>query len=406
MEYPIRPITPDEIEPFFKANAAGFGRDYNPERLTTNRAIGEFGRTTSVWDGDQVVGTAGIWSFETTVPGGVLPAAGVTWVTVRPTHRRKGILTAMMRAQLDAVHERGEPLATLWASEAVIYGRFGYGCGAEGAELRIDPRRAALTRPGAAPGRCRFVEREDALRAWPAVYDRARLAQPGMHSRHAGWWQHRLFNPVEWPMEGFGGSFFVQYAEAGEVLGYVRYRIRLGDTDGLPDGKLRVLELMALTDAAYSALWEYVLGVDLIGEVTAPVRKVDEPLAWMLTDPRQLHRSVQDTLWVRLVDVPAALAGRRYLADGQLVVEVVDDFCPWNTGRYVLEGGPGGATCLPTIREPRVTLKADALGAVFLGGVRFQTLARAGRVQGTEEAIRLADRMFQWDSAPWDSEIF
>lgn len=409
MEYPIRPMDPAERVPFFGAMASSFGRDFDAEQLESESGpdIREYERSTAVWDGEQVAGTAGIWTFETTAPGGVLPTAGVTWVSVRPTHRRKGILTAMMRHQLDAIHERGEPLATLWASESVIYGRFGYGNAAEGASLRINRHRAALRDAGRSSGRTRFVEREAALRDWPAVYDRIRLAQPGMHSRHTNWWEARNFRLHDrLAPAGFTGHSLVQYEEDGKVLGYVMYRTKGQDTDGVPDGVVRVTELMAETDAAYSALWEFVFGIDLIGTIEAPLRRVDEPLTWMLTDPRQLHRTVSDTLWVRLVDVAVALAGRRYLSEGSLVIGVADQFCPWNSGGYLLTGGPSGATCSPTTRTPQITLNANDLGAVFLGGVRFQTLARANRIEGPAESIRLADRMFQWDCLPWEMEVF
>ena len=179
--------------------------------------------------------------------------------------------------------------------------------------------------------------------------------------------------------------------EGGKILGYVMYRTKEHETLGVADGLIQVTELVAETDAAYSALWEFVFGIDLIGTIEAPWRRIDEPLPWMLTDPRQLHRTVSDTLWVRLVDVPAALAGRRYLSEGSLVIAVVDQFCTWNAGSYLIEGGPGGATCSPTTRTPDITLNANDLGAVFLGGVRFNTLARANRIEGSAQSIRLAD---------------
>lgn len=409
MDYPIRPFTADELLPFFNAQASGFGREPRRFEDETGPDIREYERSTSVWDGDQVVGTAGIWSFETTIPGGLLPTAGVTWVSVRPTHRRKGILTAMMRSQLDTVHERGEPLATLWASESAIYGRFGYGNAAEGAGLKINRNRASFVHKAPYRGRTRFVEREAALRDWPAVYDRIRLTQPGMHGRHANWWEARNLRSPEvrsFVPEGFTSHSLVQYEEDGKVLGYVMYRTKAQDTLGVADGVVQVTELMAENDAAYSALWEFIFGIDLVGTIEAPWRRVDEPLGWMLTDPRQLHRTVSDTLWVRLVDIPASLSGRRYLSDGSLVINVADQFCPWNSGSYLLEGGPGGATCTLTTRTADVTLNAKDLGAVFLGGLRFNTLAHANRVEGSAAAIRLADRMFQWDCLPWEPEIF
>ncbi|MEO6398566.1 MAG: sterol carrier protein domain-containing protein, partial [Tepidiformaceae bacterium] len=198
----------------------------------------------------------------------------------------------------------------------------------------------------------------------------------------------------------------VQYEEDGAILGYVMYRTRAHDTLGVPDGTVAVTELLAETDAAYSALWQFVFGIDLIATIEAPYRRVNEPLGWMLTDPRHLHRAVYDTLWLRLVELPAALAGRCYLSEGSLVISVSDQFCPWNNGSYLLEGGPSGATCTPTTRTADVELNANDLGAAYLGGVRFETLARANRVTGSAQALRLADRMFQWDCLPWELEVF
>ncbi len=341
-----------------------------------------------------------------TVPGARLPCAGVTWVSVRPTHRRQGILTAMMRAQLDHVRERGEPIAMLWASESSIYGRFGYGLAAEGIELRIDRNRTVLAHVTRAPGRVRFVAREDALAAWPSVYERARQDIPGMHSRGAAWWEHRIFREPEFPAPGFSSSFFVQYEEAGQVLGYVRYRIKESEADGSATSTLAVRELMAATGAAYSALWQYVFGVDLIGTIKAEWRRVDEPLYHMLADPRRLVRRPTDTLFCRIVDPVAALSGRCYAAEGQCVIEVTDAFAPWVAGRYLLEGGPAGATCTPTTREPDITLSSTELGAVFLGGTRLAPLWRAGPVHGSPGAIARADAMFSWHTLPWAPEIW
>lgn len=407
MSYVIRPISPAEAEPFFQAQASSFGFEYRPENLELSLKLGEFDRTTSAWDGAQVVGTAGIWSFEISVPGGQLPCAGVTWVSVRPTHRRQGILSAMMRHQLDAIHERGEPIAALWASEAIIYGRFGYGLAAEGVEMKIDRTRTALRSSPDVPGRTRFITREDAIRDWPKVYDRVRATQPGLYTRHGDWWNRRIFRNPERPRPGFGTSFLVQYEEHGEPLGYVRYRLRESDQDGSATTTLLIWELMAATDSAYAGLWQYVFGVDLIGTIQAEWRRTDEPLTHMLADPRRLVRRTQDALWVRIMDVPKALGGRAYSAPGELVIEVRDQFCAWNEGRYVLEAGPDGAAhCARTDRTAELTLNADDLGAIYMGGVRPSTLAQAGRVTGTAEALRRADAMFAWSPAPWAAEVF
>jgi predicted acetyltransferase len=316
------------------------------------------------------------------------------------------VLTGMMRWQMDHIRERGECLAALWASEAPIYGRFGYGLAAEGVEMTIDRTRTGLRHLTAFGGRTRFVTRDEALAAWPAIYDCVRLKTPGMISRPPHWWASRHLAESERPLAGYGKSFLVQYEEEGRPLGYVRYRIKDGYAAGSSTSTLAVVELMATTDAAYAALWSYVFGVDLIDSITTPWGRVDEPLQHMLADPRRLVRRPQDTLWVRLVDTATALASRRYGAKDAIVIAVDDAFCTWNTGTYLLEGGPDGARCTRSTAAPAVTLSAETLGAAYLGGTRFSSLARAGRVQGSDEDIRRADAMFAWDPRPWIPEIF
>ena len=198
----------------------------------------------------------------------------------------------------------------------------------------------------------------------------------------------------------------MQYEEDDEPLGYARYRVRGDGSPGWPNGTLAVQELMALTENAYAALWSYLFGVDLIANIEAHHRRVDEPLFWMLADPRRLVRRQYDTLWVRLVDIPAALEARRYATEGRLVLDVRDPFCPWTEGRYELEGGPEGARCRRSDAEPDIALSAGDLGAIYLSGPRLTTLRQAGRVQGDWEALRRADAMFAWDPAPWCPEVF
>lgn len=400
----LRPISQDEYYAFGQAAAAAFGNQFNPEHLERERPFQEFDRTLAAFDGEEIVGTAGVFSFQMTVPGGALPTAGVTWVSVKPTHRRRGVLTSMMRRQLSDVRERGEAIAALWASESVIYGRFGYGLAAECAELRIERDHTAFAREQQMPGRCRLVSREEALSAWPAVYERVLPTQPGMYSRSEAWWAHKTLRETE--SSGPGARFLVQYEEDGQPLGYARYRVRRDGRDGNPYGTLYVSELIAATDTAYAALWRYLFGVDLIGVIEARLRHVDEPLVWLLADPRRLFRRVQDTLWVRLVDVAPALEGRRYASEGRVVFEVRDTFCPWNEGRYELEGGPAGARCQRSNETADLVLTAADLGAAYLGGASLRTLARAGRVEGDARALERADAMFAWHPRPWCPEVF
>ncbi len=402
----IRAIEPEELEAFTAAMGTAFGFDVSAEILEQWRGVGELDRTVAVFDDAEIVGTAGVFSYTLTVPGAMLPMAGVTWVSVKPTHRRRGVLTQMMRRQLDDVHERGEPLAGLWASESVIYDRYGYGPAAEGVELRIERLRTKLACGVSPCGRTRLVSREEALQSWPVVYDRVLPTRPGMFSRNESWWKYHTLRASTGRSGRSSGSFYVQYEEDGRPLGYARYRVRQEQEAGSPNGTLLVLELMPATDAACTALWSYLFGVDLIVTIEAYQRPVDEPLPWMLADPRRLLRRPWDSLWLRIVDVAPALEGRRYGASGRLVLEVRDGFCPWNEGRYELEAGPDGASCRRSDAEPDIVLSAADLGSVYLGGTRLQTLRRAGRVQGDAEALRRADAMFAWDPLPWCPEVF
>lgn len=408
MDFPIRPITPEEAPKFFHTNAIGFGHDPRPvEGITSTLKYADLSRSVSVWDKDQVCGTAGTWTFEMTTPGGFVPCGGLTWVSVLPSHRRRGVLTGMMRYQLDQVRERGEPIAALWASESLIYGRFGYGLAAEGQELTIDRTRTGLRWAPEFPGRTRYIDRAEAMASWPGIWDEVRRTHPGMHNRTAGWWENRVLRDPPWPApSGYSSLFDIQYEENGKPLGFARYRVKEHYEDGNAASKLSLNSLFATTDAAYSALWQHIFGVDLVGTINAEWRPVDEPLYAMLADPRRLVRRTSDTLWVRIVDTPRALSSRLYATSGELVIELKDDFCPWNAGRYLLQGGPTGAQCYETTRSADLTMSVNELGSLYLGGVRAYQLARAGRIEGTAEAIARADAMFAWNPQPWAPEIW
>ncbi|MEX0786279.1 MAG: GNAT family N-acetyltransferase, partial [Dehalococcoidia bacterium] len=283
MAIEIRPITPEEFDAFDQAIFVGFGNPtVTPEVKDTQRALCEFDRTLAAFDGDEIVGTTGIFSFDMTVPGATMPVAGVSWVSVKPTHRRQGALTQIMQRQLNDVRDRGEAIAALWASESIIYGRFGYGLAAQGIELKIAREHTSFAHQPEVCGRTRLVSRDDALQAWPAVYDRVLPSRPGMYSRSEAWWSHHALGEHDDRGGGFSGRFYVQYEEDGEPQGYARYRIQSGDNDGAPGGTLAVQELIAATDAAYAGLWRYVFGVDLVATIRARWRSVDEPLMWML----------------------------------------------------------------------------------------------------------------------------
>jgi predicted acetyltransferase len=299
-----------------------------------------------------------------------------------------------MTDQLRDIHERGEPLAALTASESVIYGRFGYGISVVHERWNIDRPYTAYAAQHEPSGRLDLVGPEEMRAVFPEVYRRATALRPGAIDRSAESWDWIVIDHP--PFRGGESAYFhvAFHGDGGNIDGYARYRLK--------DGAVMVEELVSVTDEAHVALWRLCFDVDLASSTEAGQRPVDDPLPWMLADPRRLKRTTYDGLWVRLVDVPAALASRTYHSEGQLVLEVRDTFCPWNDGRYVLEGGPHGAECRPTDAEPDLALSVADLAAAYLGAVSFTTLSHAGRVeQLSDGALLKADSMFATDLQPW-----
>jgi len=409
VEHEIRPVTADELPAFARAVDTAFGIHATEEMVAHMRSLVELDRTLAVVEDGEVVAGAAALTTEVTLPGlTTVPAAAVTWVGVLPTHRRRGLLTALMRRQLDDVAERGEPVAVLGASESAIYGRFGYGVAAMCSSIDIDTAhvRAALPRPE--EGRLRLVDGEGTAVLLSAVHDRFRLTQPGEVSRTAGWWDAFHLDPELFRGDA-GARFVVVYEDpAGTAAGYVTYRLKV---DWLEEDEhvLFVEDMVATTPEARLAMWRYCASVDLVTTVRAINVPVDDAFPWTLADPRRFAvTGVSDLLWLRLVDLAAALAARRYGAEGALVVEVADPFRPTQAGRYRLDAGPDGAECR---RDPTagadLALGVAELGAAFLGGVRFSTLARAGLVDERRAgALARADALFASSPMPWCSTDF
>ena len=371
------------------------------EELAISREITEFDRTLAFFDGPDVVATAGIFSYEMTVPGGRLRCAGVTRVAVLSTHRRRGLLTAMMRRQLADVHERGEPLAALYASEAPIYGRFGYGLATYQTALEIDRPHGAFAQTLSGNGRLTMVDLPTAVPAFTRVWEQARQSQPGMLGLDERWIRNQLTD-LELHRDGASPHYRVLYQLGDDPAGFAIYRIKMDWDASGPNGTVRLGMLIAATTEAYASLWRHVLDVDLMTRITAEMRPVEEPLRFLLADSRQPRTRVEDGIWLRLVDVLAALAGRRYAVEGQLVLGVRDGFCPWNAGQFELRGGPTAAEARRTTASPDLELDAAALGALYLGGNRFGTLHRAGLIREVQPgAVARADAMFATDRAPW-----
>ncbi len=351
-----------------------------------------------------IVGGSGSFPFEMTAPGATVPTAGVTAVGVLPTHRRRGVLTAMMRAQLDDVHGRGEPLAALFASNEQIYGRFGYGLANLMGEMQLPRERSGFALPVERSGRVRTVESDEALGVFPPIWDELRLETPGMVSRSREWWELRVLRDSEAGRSpGSGPKRFAVLELDGEVAGYAIYRHAPKWEQGTESGSLNVIEAFGTGSQATAELWRYLCDIDWVATINAWKLPLDHPLFFLLAEPRRMRFRVGDGLWVRLVDVGAALSARSYAADGAVVFEVDDAFCPWNAGRWALEGG----NATRTRRAADIACDVTALGSVYLGGFSFGQLGRAGRVHELRAgSLARADALFASDRAPWCPENF
>ena len=406
MDIRIRPIEPDELASFTTTTEASFGEHPTPGSIERWRTVFEFDRSLAAFDRTAIVGTTGLLTLTLTTPGGEAPMAGVTAVGVLPSHRRRGILTALMRQQLDDIRERGEPLAGLWASEGTIYGRFGYGLATLGIRIEADRDRTTFVNQVDDPGSLEMVDHDEALREMPAVFERCRPRRAGMLTMNEAMWTSE-FTDLEHHRGGASALFYVLHRSAGGVDGYLTYRVKSVWTAGIPGNTFVVRDLLAEAPESYAALWRFAFGMDLNRTVEAWGRPADEPLLLMVAEPRRLRPSLIDCLYVRLVDVAGAMEARRYGADGSLVLDVRDAFCPWNEGRYELAGGPDGATCRRTTHEPDLRLAVADLGALYLGGTGARALATAGRISEERPgSVDLAGRMFATGQAPWCPFLF
>jgi predicted acetyltransferase len=429
--YPIRPITPDEFDSYQLVDQHGFNDGPMTEdvrRLVMSRF--EFDRSLAAFDGGTPVGIAGAFSFRLSVPGSeLLPAAGVTWVSVLPTYRRRGVLSSIMRRQLEDIRGRGEPLAVLWASEAAIYSRFGYGRASWVLSLTLRRGEAALAATVVADRGLvlRLADPPAALTELAKVYDTVLAGRPGLFVRNESWWQRTIYDPPE-DRHGASPLRCLLAEDDSGPRGYALYSA-VGLPDGepfLPSDVLTVRELMAVDPAACAALWTNLLSRDLTSEFRARLRPVDDPLLFQLADPRRARPQPADGLWVRIIDLPGALAGRRYSCPVDVVIEVRDDILPANAGRWRLttasgtgdagaaeDSGAGdagrglAASCVRVTSAADLALDVTQLGAAYLGGTRLGTLAEAGLVtERRPGAVRQLSAAMSWDPAPWCPTIF
>ena len=404
MSIEIRPARPEEFPEVVRPIMHYFGR-LEPDNEFTARfgPIIPADRIHAAFEDGEVVGSGGVFPFETGIPGGLIRAAGVTLVGVLPTHRRRGIFGDLMRAQIDDIHERGEPIAYLWASEDALYGRFGYGIASFSGNVEIPRDRAAFHDDFQLSGRVRFLDKDEAVEPFSTIQRGAAERYPGMFVRTKDWWRHRRLADPEWGREGGGEMVRALLEIDGRPAAYALYRLHFSAVRGTPTGFTSVIEAIGDSPEGTREIWRYLLDIDWMARVRAHLLPLDHELFLLLREPRRLSFEYRDGLWVRLVDVEAALNARSYKPGEPVVIELVDEFCPWNAGGWRV--GPDGAE--RTDAEAELAMPVESLGSVYLGGFSFGDLARAGRVEELAEgALDRADGLFRADRYPWCPEIF
>jgi predicted acetyltransferase len=432
--YPIRPVSADEFAAFHTVDEHAFHSGPVPAaELPVALRLFEFDRSLAAVDASPtsgtgtgtgtggIVGTAGAFSFQFAVPGGVIPAAGVSFVSVLPTHRRRGILRSLMHRQLSDIASGDEPVAVLWASESALYGRYGYGRASRHQKMTLRHGDGVLAphAPSDPSLELRLAAPADAVADLAKVYDTALASQPGFFARGGAWWDRVLHDP-ESERGGYSPLRCVLAEDASGPRGYALYAGMNGWESGtfLPDSKLAIRELVAADPAAAALLWRDLLSRDLVSETTVRLRPDEDPLAFMLADPRRARIQVADGLWVRIISLADALGRRAYSCPVDVVLEVTDAILPANAGRWRLRaagpgsGAPGisgapGVSCERTADPADIALDIREVGAAYLGGTRLGALSGAGLVRelrpGTLAPLSAA---MSWDPAPWCPVIF
>ncbi|WP_353648086.1 GNAT family N-acetyltransferase [Nakamurella sp. A5-74] len=408
LEPKLTRVTARSHRAFHEAIARGFQEPIRPEVTELDKKLAEHDRFFGFTVDGRWIATCGSFTRTLTVPGGAaIPVAAVTNVTVQGPFHRRGLLRRMMQHQLEDVAARGESLSVLWASEASIYGRFGYAPAASRSKLSGTSARLQFL-PGVSPaGSVDEVDQQTFLDAAVPLHAAWRSNRPGNLDRPGSWWDHALFD-AEFHRDGAGElRHLLHFDQAGDVDGYATYRFK-GDWSATgPDGEIRIGELAAGDTQAYAGLWRYLLDVDLARSFTLNGAPVDAPLRHLVTDARAIRTEISDNLYLRVVDVAAALAARTYRTDFDVVLQVSDPLLAGNNGRFRVRGGPAGATVTRARGAADLELGILELGAVYLGGVSLELLHRSGRIRehtpGSASATSLA---FGSDLAPFCPDHF
>ena len=402
MSIEIRTVRDDELDAFRDCIFTTFGDDLesDPGGDARLRALIPEAHRWAAFDGRYVVATAATFDHAIGVPGGgSLPMAGLTVVTVRPTHRRRGILRELMKRHLDDARQRGFAISGLWASEAAIYGRFGYGLAAHADAMSIDNAQTVVFHERAARDSIEWIDEAAARELLPEVYAKATALRPGALRRGEVWWRERRFLESPFKRGNASKRRHVIARRDGAIVGYLVYRQKGAFEPTRPAGQVVIVELVGIDPRAQLSLWEMALQMDLFPNVSWNTAPVDDPLAWAVVDPRRVQRRRTDTLWLRIDDVPATLAARTYAVDGTLRFAIGDA-----TWELVVDDGRG--RCVPTTKAPELWFGPTTLASLYLGGVPATQLAQAEQLRGDAAAIARADALFASAIAPWCPEVF
>jgi predicted acetyltransferase len=403
-------VTPERLDEFFAAVVRGFHDDYVAAKWQPHRKVFEPERSFGFQVDGRWISTCGAYSRRLTVPGGTVPAAAVTVVTVQPSYRRRGLLTEMMKHQLYDIHQRNaEPVALLWASESAIYGRYGYGHACP--QLRLSGKtKTTAFRPDVdlGAGSVGEVERDEAIPVIQRLHQNVLSRRVGALNRNDDWWVVRWHDPEQWRHGSSAYRFALHYDRRGQPDGYLAFRVR---NDWSESGaEVSVEELDADTAVARAALWRFALDLDLVRRFVRQNAPVDDSVRYLVADRRAVKAEDQDGTYARLVDVPRALEVRRYLADLDVTIRVEDPLLTHNTGTLRLETGREGAAVTRVTRgrrRPDLIMNVRDLSAIYLGGTSLAALVRAGLVAERTKGVAAATAAaFGWSQPPFCPDFF
>jgi predicted acetyltransferase len=406
----IRVVPEDRFAELIKTAEIAFSEDMGDDMIGRVEKVADKQRFLCAIDNDRFVGTAGVFTQRLSVPGGDVAAGGVTFVTVLPSHRRRGLMSGMMRLMIDDCHRRGEPIAMLWAAEGAIYQRFGFGLGTNSVNLEADTRATTFTRDWPREGTLRLVPAGQGREIVAPVYEAARAQRAGFLLRDPLWWPGVLPDP-EKDKKGGEARRLAVFEVDGGAEAYAVYKTKAEWTPRGPASILTVDEAIASTPRGAREIWRFLLDVDLVRTLKTWRLPIDHPIFALVAEPRRLGTTVGDGLWVRIVDVATSLEARRYGVDGhasgRLTFDFEDRYCPWNAGRWELECSDGRARVTRTTGAADITLDANDMASLYLGGFSAAALAGAGRIVELEAGgLARADLLLGAALQPWCPQEF